>query len=514
MRNFKPLLGLCITTLLLLACSAEYETPAETQQTFFPDHEIKIADKALFFDGKRIDAVRTALQTKNDPEGQYDYKFGPALVPHGDAIKTYKHYVFMTWYEGGKNNRHMMLSRLNLKTGGLRHIKFPHQHTGFIGRWWIGETHNTIAVGISPKDETIHLVFDLHAYRRDSDTGGYDNFEKDYFRYAYSLDGAAAVSDEDFNLDLFVKDVSAHSEGPDDYNHLSMSGEEDHAAFSQLTYPKFFQNDQGDLFLYIRQGGSKNGKGVFNAYREQGKWSGFKSINKLKVTDDGEAFNWSNYGKMKFANGKLGFAFQRRLNNQDDRYLYQNGIYFLYTDDPTGQSQWKTYQDKLIDLPLIDATPALVAEPGDWVSTQEKNSVVITGGFDWTITEDDDVHIISRVKDTANNKTVNLHYYKPAGDAEFIASDDFVGAGRLYTSGGNIYTIGLENGQPYVEKAEGGTNKFTRIYHGTRQAATYTKGIVYIADGKLYYYLLAEGQGDKRTTYLQVIDLTKFSSVK
>jgi len=87
-----------------------------------------------------------------------------------------------------------------------------------------------------------------------------------------------------------------------------------------------------------------------------------------------------------------------------------------------------------------------------------------------------------------------------------------VGASKIYTSGDNIYIIGLENGQPFIERAEGGTNDFTRVYQGNQQAAKFTKGIVNITDGKLYYYLLAEGQGDKRTTYLQVIDLKSLAS--
>ena len=139
--------------------------------------------------------------------------------------------------------------------------------------------------------------------------------------------------------------------------------------------------------------------------------------------------------------------------------------------------------------------------------TQKKNSVVITGGFDWNITGRGDVHIISRVKDIENNKTVNLHHYKTAGQADFVTTDNFVGASRIYTSGDNIFIIGLENGQPFIEQAKGGTNDFTPVYQGQKKAANFTKGVVHIADGKLYYYLLADGKGDKRTTYLQTIKL-------
>jgi hypothetical protein len=510
MRHYIWLFAFCTAALLVSACGTQKESSKSPAQKITLEQEVKITDVALFFDGEKMGSVKESLASEYEPNQKYNYQFGSAIVPHGDAIKVHKEFVFMTWYQGGKYNRHMVLSRLNLKTGQLKHIQFPHQHTGFWGRWWIGETHNTIAVGISPLDETIHLVFDLHAYSRTSDTGGHDDFTKDYFRYAFTLEGAASVSDEDFNLDLFVKDTSAHREGENDYNHLSMNGGEDHPAYSRLTYPKFFLNDKGGLFLYIRQGGSKNGKGVFNAYEGQGRWSDFKSINKLSVIEDGEDYNWSNYGKMKFANGTLGFGFQRRLNNPQDKYKYQNGLYFMTSDDPAGQSAWKNYRGEPISLPLIDAAPAFVMEPGDWVETQQKDSVVITGGFDWNITERGDVHIVSRVRDFENNKTVHLHHYKAAGQTEFITSDDFVGASKIYTSGDNIYIIGLENGQPYIERAKGGTNAFTRVYHGSPRAANFTKGMVHIANGKLYYYLLAEGQGDKRTTYLQVIDLSSF----
>ncbi|MEC8375997.1 MAG: hypothetical protein VX078_14485, partial [Pseudomonadota bacterium] len=121
------------------------------------DTELLVTDNALFFNGNKV----KGSYTENNSDG-YDYIFGNALSPHGDCIKVYKHFVFMTWYQGGKNNRHVMLSRLNTKTGFVKTIQFPHQHTGFRGKWWLGETHNTIAVGISPVNDTIHLLYDMH----------------------------------------------------------------------------------------------------------------------------------------------------------------------------------------------------------------------------------------------------------------------------------------------------------------------------------------------------------------
>lgn len=110
--------------LILQGCLSTSECKSVPDQTVFLEKEVKITDSALFFDGKKMGNVHRSLETENNRDGGYNYQYGSAISPHGDAIKTYKHYVFMTWYKGGKYNRHMMLSRLNLKNGQLRHIDF------------------------------------------------------------------------------------------------------------------------------------------------------------------------------------------------------------------------------------------------------------------------------------------------------------------------------------------------------------------------------------------------------
>lgn len=474
---------------------------------FTLEKEIKITDNALYFNGVKKRSVPAARNDADIGEKQYDYMYGAAISPHGDAIKVYKNFVFMTWYQGGKNNRHVMLTRYNLTTGKSKTIEFPHQHTGFEGRWWIGETHNTIAVGISPKNETIHLLYDMHAYHKGTKTDGNGSFEHDYFRYSYSIPGAASVADNDFTLGLFVKDTGKFSEGENDYKHVTMSGVEDHNAYSRLTYPQFFLNDQGDLFMQMRQGTSHDGKIQFIQYDGNTKWGEFKSFNTLEAKNHGAEKNWSIYGSMKYVDGKIRIAFQRRLHDKTDKFKYQDGIYYAYSNDASGQTDWYSPYDKKITLPIADAQEVLVAEPDNFVKTTKTNQVYIVGGFDWTVTDKGDVHIISQVKDLENNKTVNIHTYKKAGTNQYINSTDFAGASNIYTSGNDIYFIGLnESGRPFIEQGKGGTNNFTRVYNGS-EGRQFDKGVVHIYQGKLYYYLLEKGQGDKRSTYLQIISL-------
>lgn len=450
--------------------------------------ETKITDKAMFFDGNKV----TNKHTENNPNG-YDYIFGNALSPHGDCIKVYKHFVFMTWYQGGKENRHVMLSRLNTKTGVLKTIEFPHQHTGFKGKWWIGETHNTIAVGISPKNDTIHLLYDMHR------NGRVPMFTNDYLRYSYSIEGAATASDESFGLNLFVNSKAGH------YKHLEFAGIDDVATTKLLTYPAFFTGDNGDLFMKMRYGFSRNGKMLFARYDGE-QWHGYYDFNRVLASEHGSEYDWGLYGDFKFVDGKFRVAFQRRLKNLNDKFLYQDGIYYAYSDDPTGVSNWKGPNGQAIEIPVVNAELIKIAEPGAWAKTTKKDQVSITHGFDFTVTDRGDEHFVSQVKDLEFDVVKNLHTYRKAGTKTFKTVEYNLN-GQLYTSGNNVYLIGLKDGYVNIAKAKGGTTDFEVVYQH-KSGLKFDKGVLYVADGKVYYFLKqADGTGDTRTLYLQVFDL-------
>ncbi|MBD1387844.1 BNR-4 repeat-containing protein [Neiella sp. HB171785] len=471
------------------------------------EQQIKITDEGLYFNGFNHD-----YGTVSNPDTSadtYDYFFGPQISAHGDSVKTYKHYVFTTWYKGGKDNRHVMLSRLNTQTGVVKHIEFPHQHTGFRGDPLVGESHNTIGLAVSPIDGTIHMVYDMHGYN-DTNHGG--KFKDDYFRYSYSVPGTAEVSDSQFTLSKFVKDTSSVSQGSDDYKHLTMTGSlADKSNFASLTYPTFFTNTDGTLLLYMRSGGNNNGGYVFNKYdASTKKWSKFTKFNVVSAKNYGNAYNWGLYGHMKYVNGKLRVGFQQRSSDNNDRFKYQNGLYYAYSDHPEGFGSWKNHQGQSMTFPLVNSDEIKFYEPGDLISHTEANSVYISGYFDWTVTAKGDLHMISAARSSDRNRAdyqeVYLHSYKPAGASDFIHSTDFAGATNIYTSGDNIYIIGLDNGQPYVEKAAGGTNDFTRVYQADDDLV-FKHGRVHIANGKLYYYLQEKGTTTTQPLYLQIIDL-------
>lgn len=468
------------------------------------EKEIKITDFGLHFDGKKL-SHKTLDQVDTKSE-KYDFFFGRNISAHGDSVKRFGNYVFLTWYHGGKFNRHVMLSRYNVETGKIVNIQFPHQHTGFRGNPFIGESHNTIAVAISPINGSIHLLYDMHAYSEKRPVDG--SFTNDYFRYSYSVAGAATVPDEEFTLSKFIPDTSAISEGKDDYKHLIMTGDlADRAQFAGLTYPTFFTNIDGTLLLYMRKGGNDNGGYVFSRYNAKSEtWSDFTQFNVTNAKQHGSEYNWGLYGTMKYVNGKLRVGFQRRSNNKTDKYQYQNGIYYAYSDHPDGSSDWKDHRGKPFDIPLALSDTIKIYEPGDLVSQTEKDQVYIVRGFDWTVTENEDIHIISAVRTSDESENVKLHSYKPSGADDFIHSTDFSGASNVYTAGDYVYIIGLDRGRPFVERARGGTNDFERVYHA-KKGKLFDHGKVHINDGIVYYYLMEKSSGTKQPLYLQIIDL-------
>ncbi len=462
------------------------------------EKEIKITDGALHFDG-----VKVANGSVDNGTEVFDYFFGPAISAHGDSIKSYKNYIFMTWYKGGKHNREVMLSRYNTQTGIIKHIEFPHKHTGYIGQNHIGESHNSIAVAVSPIDGSIHLLYDMHAYSVTRPEDG--SFSEDYFRYSYSYPGAAEVDDEDFVLGEFVKNSNGQ------YKHLTLTGDIKHSEFSNLTYPTFFTSTEGVLLAYMRKGGNNNGAYVFSHYNASEKnWSDWSQFNVINAKSYGNDYNWGLYGSMKYLNGKLRVGFQQRAN-REDRYLYQNGVFYAASDHPSGDGHWKNHKGDQMTFPLINSDEIKIYEPGDYIHHQETDSVYIVSDFDWTVTTHGDVHIISKVRSTDKNRPdyqeLYIHSYKPNGENEFIIDKEFTGATNIYSAGKYVYIIGLNNfGRPFVERALGGSSSFERVYESS-EGRQFRHGKVYIDDGKLYYYLMEKGSTASQPLYLQIINL-------
>lgn len=443
---------------------------------------VKVSDYGLYFDGQKVAPSRDLNYPNRE---RYDFAYGPRVTPHGDCIEVYGDFVFMTWYKGPEADRHVMLSRYNKKTGALVSIELEHRHTGFNGVPHIGESHNTIAVGICPLDGTVHLLYDMHAYGPSRPEDG--RLADDYFRYQVSVKDAATVSDEAFSRELFG-DKRLYLKKGEDYTYL--------------TYPFFHTNEKDELFVRIRRGGHNNGKYMLAKYDGES-WSDFWDFNVLDAQTRGFAHNWGLYGDLKFENGKLRAGFETRLAIEDDKYKYNNGFHYAYSNDPEGRGQWYTHEDKPVSLPIIDPTPLKFYESGDVFPDAEPNSLFISQGPDWTVTADDSIHFVNDI--VYKGEKTNLHAYKKAGDSEFKTSTEFPG-GQLYSIGSIVYLIGLDGGYPYIYTAPGGTNDWQLIYQA-KDGPQFLHGNVVIKGGLLFYFLMEVSEGSARPLHLQVYDL-------
>ncbi len=515
-------------------------------QTVTKEKLIKISTNGLYFDGVKVDDEADVIPENNIRRGvdrdPYHYWFGTQMVADGDCITAYNGFVFMAWYKGDKNNRYIQVSRYNPKTGKTKTFQLNWQHTGFRGNHNIGESHNTIAIGISPKDKTMHLLYDMHAYSaltRDRRNNKGEIVEKAnpgffkkrgeklipvanrYFRYSFSLKDVTKISDNDWTQgNVLERAVNNNEIG--NYTHNSLNGRNNPEQYEKLTYPKFFLNENNDLFFQMRAGGNTNGSIRFYKYNAARKsWGNFKQFNvmdaKKSKAIDAPKDNWGLYGDVKFLNGKISVGFQRRSGNEEDKYSYQDGFYLAISKNADG-TQWQTVERKSVPSPVVNPDSLKIHDPEELLKKGgpiKTNSITMSGPNDFTITERGDIHMIARVVGSygyknPENETIYAHSYKPVGKGwkhEKLASP----AERIFTFGNDIYTVGLNNSRKIsIQKSVGGTNNFEMVYEEGKDDKSYRNGTARIIDGKVYYYAMAidnKMSGSRQPLYLNIIDL-------
>ncbi len=443
------------------------------------EFEIKVTDSGLYFDGE---ARKSDFSIDN--EG-FEYFFGRRITPHGDCIKKYGDFLFLSWYLGGEENKNVMLSRLHIPSQTLETVKFPHTHVGYQHKYpHIGDSHNTIAVAVCPLDSTVHMLYDMHSYSK-------ADFPDSYFNYSVSFNGAANAPVGEFTLDLFKPRQTYLNPS---YN------------YSDITYPNFFLNNNDELFVWFREGGNNNGMYKFAKYSD-GAWGPFTNFSTLNAKSQGNPYNWGLYGDLKYINGKLRVGFLKRMSYNDDKYVYNNGFHYAYTDDPEGKTQWYNYKGDAFSLPLVKPEKIFFYEPGDVVTQGGANSIKISSGANFTVTDKEAVHFITNgVKSMVDGKSKNVHAYKKAGDSTFTISTDFPGGSLEAVDGNQVFLVSKNNDRVEIYKAEGGTNDWEKLY-------TETTGIkiehnnVLIADGKMFVYAMQKASGDARPIYIQMYDL-------
>ena len=157
-----------------------------------------------------------------------------------DAVVTHKGCQYVGYYDGA---RHVCLARRASPAGAWQIVRFADYD------YKSNDAHNTISIGICPKDGTIHLTFDHHGHP---------------LHYRVSRKGVAtdprAVA---WDASLF---------GP-------VRSELEAGRPIRITYPRFWQTPDGGLQFCYRQGGSGRGDRMLVDYdAATGTWTRTRQI--------------------------------------------------------------------------------------------------------------------------------------------------------------------------------------------------------------------------------------------
>jgi len=456
--------------------------------------------------------VNSATKVTKEGEGglffagtkNVNYRFGQRISPHGDCVDVVNGYAFVTWYKGGLDQRNLMLSRknLNIANSSWVTIEFPHKHIGQAGELLKGtgirgDSHNTAAIGVSTIDNTIHLIYDMHAYRSSS-------LPNDFFNYSVSMANKAFVPDNEFTLDIFNAKRNFLKSGQD---------------YERMTYPMIHRADDGSLIARYRQGGSGNGD-ILLAHYNGTSWSN----NWIYHEGTLALPNRNNmYGGERFLNGKFyaGFSIRYSTNNSADTsngYMLNSGLYYAYTNEipENNSSQWFDVNDTTISIPIRNninpsLDPVQIAQPGDDFGT----TALPRSSSDpaWTVTENGAIHFVQRV----DNR--NVHYYKKANEVNFSKN---VGGlipnpatrGEIYSYKNHVFMVELLGGKVNIKTTLEGQNDWKIVYSGT-ETINFSHFDAFVVGDKLYVYLMENtgnntpGVGDKRPLYFQEFTLTE-----
>lgn len=234
-----------------------------------------------------------------------------------DAVVTHGEYQYVGYYDG---NRQVCISRRKLTAGKWRTVRFKDYH------FKSNDAHNTISVGICPKDGTIHLAFDHHGHP---------------LHYRVSIKGAASKPESvKWDTSLF---------GP-------ITDQLEKSKPIRITYPRFWQTPDGGLQFCYRQGGSGNGDRMLVDYDpDDGIWINTRQIDSHKgsytdpIGTSGSRCSYPN-GYTYGPNGKLHATWVWREHSQGANH----DLVYVFSEDH-GRTWLNNAGKKLTDLPNVNS---------------------------------------------------------------------------------------------------------------------------------------------------------------
>ena len=264
-------------------------------------------------------------------DGSKAWHYAPNISPRGDCLTVVNGYAYFGWYKGGMKNRKLMLSRKRIGGGDWVSVEFPHQNTLIEGTKF-GDSHRTIAVSVSAKDGTVHLMFDHH---------------NDPLNYIASKQNIAFAPDDAFSN---INNYEAK------HSHLAVGQD------VRITYPTLLENDKGETIVHYRKGSAVGGNEMVHSYNGE-EWTRATQVTRgggLPYVEEADK-NYA-YGKSYFANGEIYYAFSVRWAAKKADGVLNEGVYLAKTG-PTMTSHWEDPNGVKHPLPIQDYSPFLIDLP-------------------------------------------------------------------------------------------------------------------------------------------------------
>ncbi len=394
------------------------------------------------------------------PNGRDATAYGSTISPHGDCFTVSNGYIFFGWYKGGMSNRKLMLSRKKIGSDKWTHVEFDHRNR-LISRPGdrspnapavLGNTHQTITVAVSKKDQRVHIFYDHH---------------NDPLNYIVSKKNIAFGSDSNFKRSNFegTRNTLAPKEK------------------LVITYPEVNRNDNGDLILNYRKGNSHGGSEFIHVYngtswtRSQIALQGFKGS--IKPKDQNYA-----YGETTYGNGSFYYSFSVRW---DKNKALNEGVYAAQAGDRmTGK--WKPIigVDKEYSLPIKDYSPFLIDMP------KTEGNLGSSSTAQMAVTENGDMQI--GYKGSRKNSKYFYTYTRKAGDRNFKKHIGVYIDAKA--SGNKFYATSISGNKIVIKSNKPGLVKQT-VEAEIRTDYNLGKFVEFIDNGILYIIVDVRANSDK-----------------
>ena len=360
---------------------------------------------------------------------------------------TYGDYQYTAYWD---NQHQLNLGRRNLETDEVDTITFPDKIST------PSNTHLNVVVGISPADGRVHIAYNHHGA----------------FKVNYRVSEANFITEPPENISI------------DDFSDNQNILQENY-----ITYPRFFNDKDGQLYFMFRQGSSGSGDQYLYKYDISSEWT------KTGLVFSGSG-NWNGSTSRNAYLQNLVFDDNNRLHAswvyREEAYSHStnHGLYYAYSDDE-GVTWHNDEGLEIADLTNNDSIK--VDDPGIQVIDIPQNTWVLNQAA-MTLDSKGQPHLLMSRSETVTSNVPDtnvhyIHYWKTEDgwhEQYIVDTKNAVGHGAHWTEifnyrgdiaideNDNIFvTLPMPNNTLYAAQANGEDWSNWSVYALTGPGVTY-----------------------------------------